>query len=70
MVIHAFLDRITRLLVNRMVAAMGNIRISISLFTLNCKFREVVGFVGGFLNELFLEKVHLVVYPYVCGMVE
>ena len=40
---HEFLDRTTRLLMIRMVAAMGSIRIPIGLITLNCKFKVFVG---------------------------
>jgi hypothetical protein len=40
--IHEFLDSTTRLLVIIMDAAIGSIKISISLFTLNCKFKSFV----------------------------
>jgi hypothetical protein len=39
--IHEFLDKTTRLLITKTVAAIGSIRISISLFTLNCKFKGI-----------------------------
>jgi hypothetical protein len=60
--IHELLDKTIRLLVVKTAAAIGSIRISISLFTLNCKFKSIVDM--HILLFVFLEKVLLLAYPY------